>query len=617
MYKKIALLFTIFALSSLLVACGGAAPAPAPADEAEQEESAAEQEEAVEEEPAEEEPAAEAESTGSGEIGDPFDRITLRTNVGSDPPTLDPALVTDTTSNFFVRQMFVGLTGFDEEAQVVPQLATEWEVSEDGLQWTFHLRDDIQWVRRNADGEYEALRPVVAGDVVYAVKRAIDPNTASDYAYVLYYIQGAEEANTADLETADVEALMGEVGVEAPDDTTVVFTLTAPAAYFPSVVALTTAYPLYQEAIDEFGEEWIEPGNIVTNGPYTLLERNYGASIYIEKSPLWVDADDVQIEVYGGPIIAEASTEMALYESNDIDVMGSDPGWGPPLPDMDRIKTDPVLSEELYIAPKTCTYYYGFLETKPPFDDVNVRKAFSLAIDRQSLIDNVIKGEQIAAHSFVPPGIFGNVADNMEIGAELLADYGDRITEAQNLLAEAGYPEGEGIDVVLGHNTSESHAQIAQVVQAMWQEAFPQAQITIENQEWAVYLDTLDPESPDENKPNIYRSAWCTDYPDANNWHNDVFNSKSSQNYSKFYNDEFDALVLEAAFETDSATREELYAEAERLLIDENAAIAPIYYYTAIRMFKPWVTPVLSPISGDPIAEWTIDVEAQREALSQ
>ncbi|MCB9098179.1 MAG: peptide ABC transporter substrate-binding protein [Anaerolineales bacterium] len=609
MSKKIMLLFTILALAAVLSACGGAAQ-PAPAEKS--------QDAPAANAPAQEEAAAEAaasDSSGSGEVGDPFDRVTLRATIGSDPPTLDPALVTDTTSNFFVRQMFVGLTKFDQKAEVEPSLATEWDVSEDGLQWTFKLRDDINWVRRSADGKYEAIRPVVAGDVVYAVKRAVDPNTASDYAYVLYYIKGAEEANTADPETANMEELLANVGVEAPDDTTVVFTLNAPAAYFPSIAALSTTYPVPQEAVEEFGEKWIEPGNIITNGPYALLERNYGASLYLEKNPLWIDADNVQIEVYGGPVIAEASTEMALYESNEIDVMGSDPGWGPPLPDMDRIKADPELSQELYIAPKTCTYYYGFVMTKPPFDNPDVRKAFSLVIDRQSLIDNVLKGEQIPAHSFVPPGVFGNVADNMEIGAELLADYGDRISEAQSLLADAGFPEGEGLDVVLGHNTSESHAQIAQAIQAMWQEAFPKAQITIENQEWAVYLDTMDPTAPDENKPDIYRSAWCTDYPDANNWHNEVFNSKSAQNYSKFFNDDYDALSLEAAFETDPAKRQKIYAEEEKMLVDEYVAIAPIYYYSSIRMFKPWVTPVLSPISGDPISEWRIDVDAQRAAL--
>jgi oligopeptide transport system substrate-binding protein len=286
---------------------------------------------------------------------------------------------------------------------------------------------------------------------------------------------------------------------------------------------------------------------------------------------------------------------------------------------MDRIKADAQLSQELFIAPRTCTYYYGFVNTKPPFDNVLVRKAFAAAIDRQSLIDNLLKGEQVSAHSFVSPGIFGNVAEDMEIGSFLVeANYTDQIKQAQEWLAEAGYPEGEGLDVLLMHNTSEDHAQIAQAIQAMWQEAFPKANVTIENQEWAVYLDTLDPDAPDEEKPDVYRMGWCSDYPDANNWLNEVFNSKSDQNYAKFNMPEFDALVEQAALESDATKREELYRQAEDLFITQETAIIPIYYYTYVRLHKPWLTKiVISPVSGDPIAEWEMDWEAKKAARNQ
>jgi oligopeptide transport system substrate-binding protein len=285
---------------------------------------------------------------------------------------------------------------------------------------------------------------------------------------------------------------------------------------------------------------------------------------------------------------------------------------------MDRIKSDAQLSQELFIAPQLCTYYYGFVTTKPPFDDVMVRKAFAAAIDRQDIVENITKGEQIPAHSFAPPGIFGNVADNMEIGSFMVqASYDDQIAQAQEWLAEAGYPDGEGLDIVIGHNTSEAHAQIAQAVQAMWQEAFPKANITIENQEWAVYLDTLLPDAPDEQKPDVYRMGWCADYPDSNNWLNEVLHSKSGQNYAKFNVPEYDQLVEEAAFEPDPAKRQELYSQAEAILIDQETAIAPIYYYTYVRLYKPWITPVISPVSGDPIAEWKIDWEAKQAARGQ
>jgi len=617
--RKVGLLLVVSVLMGVIAACSGAAPEP---------ETVTVVETVVVEKEVEGETVTVVETVEvikevevEVEAEDPdADRIRLDLAVGSEPPSLDPGLATDSTSIFFIRQMFVGLTAFDENANVVPSLATDWEVSEDGLTWTFNLRDDIHWVHRDPNtGEFEELGPVTAQDVVYGVTRTLDPNTASSYSYVLYPIAGAEELNTADPGAENFQELLDGLGVSAPDDQTVEFTLKEPAAYFPSITGMWVTFPQPQEAIEEWGDNWTEAGLIVTNGPYTLREWTHGAEIWIEKNPLWIEADDVQIELVGGPIIQEASTHMALYENNEIDAMVSPPGWGPPLPDMDRIRADEQLSEELFIAPRLCTYYYGFLNTRPPFDDPTVRKAFAAAIDRQSLIDNVLKGGQLPAHSFSPPGVFGNVADDMDVGGFMVeSSYADQVAQAQEWLAEAGYPEGEGLDVTLGHNTSESHAQIAQAVQAMWQEAFPKANITIENQEWAVYLDTLKPDSPDEEKPDVYRMGWCADYPDANKWLNDVFNSKSGSNYAKFNNPEYDALVEEAAFEADPEKRAELYRQAEEIFMNQETGIMPIYHYTYNRLYKPWLTEhPISPVTGDPIAKWRIDWEAKKAARGE
>jgi oligopeptide transport system substrate-binding protein len=545
------------------------------------------------------------------------EKVTLDITVSTEPPTMDPSLSTDTTSVWSVRQMFMGLTAFDEKAQVIPSLATDWSVSDDGLTWTYKMRDDVHWVHRDpSTGEFEDLGPVTAKDVEYGVKRTLDPNTASDYAYVLYIISGAEEFNTADPAAENFQELKDAVGVKAVDDTTVQFTLKQPAGYFPSITAMWVTFPLHQDTIDTYGDNWTEAGLIVTNGPYTLEEWSHGAYVQFAKNPLWPGAQDVQIDVIQGPIITAESTTMAMYEANEID-MAADPGWGPPLPDMDRIKADPQLSQELLIAPRLCTYYYGFVTTKPPFDNVMVRKAFAAAIDRQSLIDNVLKGEQKPAHSFSSPGIFGNVADDMSIGSWMVMDnYADQVKQAQQWLADAGYPNGAGIDMTLMYNTSEAHAQVAQAVQAMWAEAFPEAIVNVENQEWSVYLKTLLPDSPDSEKPDVFRMGWCADYPDANNWLNEVLNSKSSQNYEKYFKADFDALVEQAALESDPAKRQELYKQAETMLMDDQA-IAPIYYYTYVRLYKPWVSYVISPVTGDPIYQWKIDVAAKKAATGR
>lgn len=547
------------------------------------------------------------------------DVVTLDTVTSTEPPTLDPSLATDSQSIWWIRQLFVGLTGFNEKAEVVPSLATEWSASEDGLTWTYKMRNDVHWVHRNpVTGEFEDLGPVTAQDVVYGVKRTLNPNTASDYAFVLYVLKGAEEFNTAKPDAENFQELMDNVGVKALDDTTVEFTLKEPAGYFPSITGMWVTFPLPQAAIEEHGDNWTEAGLIVTNGPYTLAEWSHGAYMKAVKNPLWVNAADVQIEVIQGPIVQEESTSMAMYEANEIDMM-ADPGWGPPLPDMDRIKADPELSKQLFIAPRLCTYYYGFVTTKPPMDNPKLRKALAAAIDRKSLIANLLKGEQRPAHSFVAPGNFGSVADDLSVAGWMVMDnYADQLAQAQAWMAEAGYPEGEGLNLTLMHNTSEAHAQIMQAVQAMWQEAFPKATFTIENQEWNVYLKTLLPDSPDEDKPDVYRMGWCADYPDANNWLNEVFNSKSGQNYAKYFKEDFDALVLQAASESDPAKRQELYKQAEMMLIDQDTAIAPIYYYTYVRLYKPWLTKVvISPVTGDPIAEWRIDWEAKKAARGQ
>ncbi len=561
---------------------------------------------------------SEAEKVVEGEFSATTNRITLDMVIRDNPLTLDPALAVDAVSAFFIRQMFVGLTGFDEHANVVPALATRWDVSDDGLQWTFYLRDDMSWVYRNPNtGEFKNMGRVTAHDVVYGVSRTLDPRTASDYTYVLYIIAGAEELNKADPKAENFDELLPNLGVNAPDASTVVFTLKEPAAYFPSIAGIWLTYPQPQATVEKWGNDWTQAGLIVTNGPYTLRQWDHDTEIWLEKNPLWIDAEKVQIEQFGGPIMQEATKAMAMYENNEIDLMAK-PGSTPPLADMERIRADAQLSQELFTAPRLCTYYYGFVQ-KPPFDKSLVRKAFAAAIDRLSLIENVIQGGQRPAHAFSPPGVFGNVADDLTIGRYLVeANYADQVSQAQKWLAEAGYPRGKGLEVVLGYNTSEAHAQIAQSVRMMWQKAFPQAKITIKEQEWAAYLDTLDRDAPDEDKPNIYRLGWCADYPDANNWLNDAFNSKSGSNYAKFKNAKFDALVEEAAFESDPSRRQELYRQAEDIFINQDVAIAPIFYYSYNRLHKPWLTEVvINPVIGDPIAEWRIDWEAKKAAVGR
>jgi len=539
--------------------------------------------------------------------------VTYNGNLGTEPPTLDPSLATDTTSVDVQNNLFVGLTIFNSVTQEVdPYLATSWDVgvNADGDEtWTFHLRDDIPWVSYDpVTGETTQVvdadgnpRFVNAYDVVYGVKRTIDPATASDYAYVTYIIKNAAAVNGG-----DEELTLDDIGVQALDEWTVEFTLEAPAGYFEGISTMWIIKPMPQWTIEEWGDKWTEAGLIVTNGPYVLDTWIHGGEMVLVKNPLWINYDDVQIERIELVMIVEASTAMALYENNELDVVGV------PLADMDRVKADPVLSEELRIAPDACTYYYGFTNNKYPFDNVHVRRAFVMAIDRQSLIDNVLKGEQIPATSFAPPGIFGAPAPGT-VG--LASDAEAAKAELQIFLDEEGMTidDFNALDIVLMHNTSEGHAAIAAAIQQFWADALG-VEVRVENQEWAVYLESLQNDSPLEDMPHIWRMGWCADYPDENNWVHEVFNAEAGANRLRRELGDFDALTAAAAVESDPETRAQMYLEAETILADTECAYAPIYHYTSVGLTKPWVTRNFPVLGGVDWFNWEVDMDAKLAA---
>ena len=549
--------------------------------------------------------------------------VTLNVNLGTEPPQVDPALTTDTTSVQVDEMLFLGLTDFDDvTSEVIPELATDWDVSDDGLVWTFNLRDDVPWVKYDpATGETSVItddegntRYVTAQDVEYAVKRTLDPATGSDYAYVLYIIEGAKQVNTGEEED------LSTVGVKAVDDFTVEFTLRQPAGYFPGIASMWVARPVYAPVIDEYGARWIEPGLIVSNGPYVMDSWKHHDSMVFVKNPYYYDADNVQIERVEAVMIVEASTSFAMYENSELDT------GGVPLEEMDRVKADPVLGEELVIQPDLCTYYYGFTNNKPPFDNVLVRKAFSAAIDRVALVENVTKGGQIPANTFAPGGIFGAVPQDPDIAPWLLdPELGKE--KAKEFLAEAGYPNGEGFPTVtLMHNTSEGHRAIAEAIQAMWRETL-NVEIEVVNQEWGVYLNTLKNETPLADMPHVWRLGWCADYADQNNWLHEVFNNDEGANRlrrgclddtcTQIEELEFDRLTKEAGMASDPEERKAMYKRAEQILTEEEAAYAPIYYYTTVNVTKPWLQRTFQALGGQHWDKWTLDWEAKKAATGK
>ncbi len=488
----------------------------------------------------------------------------LHWNLTTEPPTLDPALAHDTTSLLVIGQIFLGLTNYDSETgKIIPELATSWNVSDDGLTWTFHLRKGVVWT----DGS-----PVTAHDVVWSMLRMLNPKTAAAPANLLWVVKGARAYNTG-------KGPAESVGIKALDDYTVQFVLEHPVSFFPAL-ATRVCVAVPKQSIEKYGDKWTEPGNIVTDGPYMLSEWKHDDHLILVKNPTYYDAANVKIDKIYCYMIIEDTTAMAMYEAGKLDDIRTIP-----LQDMDRVKSDPVLSKELHQAPEFCTYYYGFNVEKPPFDNPLVRKAFASAIDRESLIKYILKGGESPAQTFISPGIPGYV-DGVKEGI----GYPYNPEAAKKYLAEAGYPDGKGFPAVtLMFNTSEHHRTVAQFVQKSWQDTL-NVKVNLANQEWKVYLSTLQ-----TNAPQIFRLGWCASYPDGYDYLARNFYSTVPENYSHYKNPQFDKLVDEVARETDPAKRAEIFRAAETLLDQTDCVIAPIYYYTMNELTKPYVVRSFAP----------------------
>lgn len=526
----------------------------------------------------------------AGEAAQPAatgEEIILHLSTVSEPSTLDPNLAEDTFSITPIEQMFLGLTNINNEtAEIEPELAESWEASEDGTVWTFNLRQDAVW----SDGN-----PVTAHDIVYSAQRAVMPETASPYAYVLYIIENAKAINQTAVptDTYDINTL----GVTALDDYTVQFTLEAPAAYFLSISSLWTLRPVPQAVIEEHGDAWTDPANIVVSGPYNVSEWLPGESLTFVKNDTYYGADDVQIDRVELSIIADQNTEVALYESGELDVAGEGPG-SLSAEEMTRIMADAALSQEMHIGPRASTTYVGFTMTKPPFDNVLVRKAFSAAIDRETMVRDVV-GSGVPATQFAPPGIFG--APDPEIGI------GYDPEQAKAWLAEAGYPDGAGFPpVTYRYFSSTLEEALAQALQAMWKETL-NVNVEIEAQEFPVFLAGLHSDVPVEEMPEMWRLGWGADYPDENNWVYEVFHCTDSSNYPRAACTEADELALQAGRNTDQEARKEMYRQVETMMFQDEVRVAPYYHRGYTILTKPYVQrayPTFAPVNWD---TWRIE----------
>lgn len=509
----------------------------------------------------------------------------------------DVALATDTTSHTFIEMMFPGLAPRDETTGE-PQhgMAESWDISEDGRVYTFTIKQGVPWVVYDAatDSVVEVtdengdVRYVTAHDFVYGALRTMDPETASDYGYLpADWVAGGNAFNAG-------EGAREDVAIQALDDYTLEITASEPAGFLLQVYGLWVFAAQPQWTIEENGDAWTLPENYHVYGSYVLKSYEPGSRVEIIKNPFWTGTEShpvPKIDVIEA-VFLDASAALAAYEAGELDTIEE-----VPLPDLPRLRVE--RPDELYVGSRDCTYVYGFNVEKPPTDNVHMRRALSAAIDRQTLVDVLGRGE-------LPAGFFSRPNFAASATQEEYPDLGARSDPelAQEELAlyfeETGYTLDTMPQIQLMFNTSEAHAQIAQMVQQMWAETLG-IQVQVSNQEWQTYLNTLD-----EDAPNVFRYGWCADYPDPHNFLSDVYYSTSGNNDTNWANDEYDSILDEAKLLTDNEVRKEMYARAEHLLTWEDAAIAPVYFYTKISMIGTHLDASPSIIGIERYDKWDI-----------
>jgi oligopeptide transport system substrate-binding protein len=478
---------------------------------------------------------------------------------GSEPQGLDPHVVTGVPENHIIRALFEGLAVKNPYTlEPEPGVAESWDISDDGRRITFHINPQARW--SNGD-------PVTADDYVWTWMRALHPKTGNLYAYMLFPVAGAEAFFKG--ETED----FGDVGVKAPDPRTLVVTLTEPTPYFIQLMDHYSTFALHRPTIEKHGQftdrftKWTRAENIVSNGPFVLEEWLLNRRITVRKSDTYWDRDRVRLNRVVFYPTENGVSEERGFRAGQLHRTETVP--------LDKIPVYQAMEDSPYFqAPYLGTYYYLINTTRPPLDDPRVRRALSMAVDRELLARTVMQASVVPAYSITPPGTLGYQPPK-------IFDYDPEAARA--LLAEAGYPEGEnwpGIEIV--YNTLEAHRKIAEAVQQMLKSNLG-IEVTIANQEWKVYLDSITQKDFD-----LGRRGWIGDYVDPNNFL-DLFITGGGNNNTGFADPVYDELILRRAPKAKS--REERYAlffEAETRLM-EQMPIIPIYTYTSRHLIHPAV----------------------------
>ena len=481
---------------------------------------------------------------------------TLRYNLAADPLTLDPQLNSATDASHIINNVFEGLMR-EKDGEVTPAMAESYTVSEDGLVYTFTLRE-ATW----ADGQ-----PVKAGDFEFAWKRGADPATASEY---MYLFESANILNASAIGKG--EMAVDELGVKALDDKTLQVTLSVPTDYFLGLTGFATLMPVRADMVDSEGAWAKNPEKYIGNGPFKMSEYKMGDQIVLVKNENYWNAENVNLEKIVMYMIADESTAHTRYTAGELDINEFIP--------TDEIPTLIAEDPTFYIMPKIGTYYYAFNMNNPALQDARVRKALSMAINREQIVKEVTKGGQKVAYGFMPEGITDNEGNSF---TKTAGDYGVNpkgdVEAAKALLAEAGYANGEGLgEIEILYNTSETHKLIAEAMQEMWKQSLG-INVKLTNQEWAVFQETTNNNAFD----TLARRGWIGDYNDPQTML-EIFESTNTQNIGRYASETFDT-EMKLSRETMGAERMEHLYKAHDILMEDMPMI-PVYYYVTNVMMQ-------------------------------
>lgn len=475
---------------------------------------------------------------------------------GPGPDSLDPQKARVIEAHEVLRDLYECLTSLDHQAAPAPGVATSWDRSADGLSYTFHLRPEARW--SNGDR-------VVAADFLAALRRLVDPETASQYAQVIDVITNASAIIAG-------KARAESLGVEAPDDATLIVHLVGPAPYLPGLLAHPSTCPVHRPTLARYGAGFARPGIMVSNGAFVLKEWVPGSHVLAVRNRYYWNDKATHLDTVKYLQIPDENAELTRYRADELDITAVVPRG-----QFDWIKAH--LAQELHISPQLNTYFYGFNMNRPVFHDhPGLRRALSLVIDREKLAALVLRVGELPAYGWIPPGIDNYTPQSLDYRGKPMPE---RIAEARRLYAAAGYSATHPLSVELRYNDGEIHTKLAIAVSSMWQEA-----LGVQTRLVAVEFKSL-LQDIDRGDVEIFRSSWSGDYNDAYTYAQ-YLKSDFGINLPKYQNPQYDALLQQAASQVDVAARRALLEQAERLMLADHP-LMPLYFYVNKHLVKPRV----------------------------